>query len=194
MRTELVNAEDEDGLVDLESEDLGLDEGKRLSVNLDETLSGLENHREYVVRLRARSWYCVCTLQWATAVGDIVSLRSLHCSAIDCSYQSRSSSCRSIARSGWRPYWATVDVRAVSMGVVGFAVVRQAKLEMSTSKRISTADVASVRTSAPSVSAVSKTPQTDKLNATPNTSRFDVKLFYFLWECYTCTFVCHRGG
>jgi hypothetical protein len=101
---------------------------------------------------------CVCTLQWATAVGDIVSLHSLHCSAMGCSYQSRSSSCRSIARSGWRPYWATVDVRAVSMGVVGFAVVRQAKLEMSTSKRISTADVASVRTSAPSVSAVSKTP------------------------------------
>jgi hypothetical protein len=41
VRTELVNAEDEDGLVDLESQNLGLDKGKRLSVNLDETLSGL---------------------------------------------------------------------------------------------------------------------------------------------------------
>jgi hypothetical protein len=42
VRTELVNAENQDGLVDLESEDLRLDKGKRLSVNLDETLSGLE--------------------------------------------------------------------------------------------------------------------------------------------------------
>ena len=41
VRTELVNAEDQDGLVDLESEDFWLNEGKRLSVNLDETLSGL---------------------------------------------------------------------------------------------------------------------------------------------------------
>ena len=41
MRTELVNAEDQDGLVDLESQDLGLDEGKRLSVDLDEALAGL---------------------------------------------------------------------------------------------------------------------------------------------------------
>jgi hypothetical protein len=41
LRTELVEAEDQDGLVDLEAEDLGLDEGKRLSVDLDETLTGL---------------------------------------------------------------------------------------------------------------------------------------------------------
>jgi hypothetical protein len=66
VRTELVNAEDQDGLVDLESEDLGLDEGKRLSVNLDETLSGLEDYREYVVRFRARSWQ----LRMYLAVGD----------------------------------------------------------------------------------------------------------------------------
>jgi len=39
--SELVNTEDQDGLVNLESQDLGLDLGKRLSVNLDETLSGL---------------------------------------------------------------------------------------------------------------------------------------------------------
>lgn len=56
MRTELVNAEDQDGLVDLESQDLGLDQGKRLSVDLDQTLTGLESHREYSVRLRVRSW------------------------------------------------------------------------------------------------------------------------------------------
>jgi hypothetical protein len=43
VRTELVNAEDQDGLVDLESQDLGLDKGKRLSVDLDETLTGLES-------------------------------------------------------------------------------------------------------------------------------------------------------
>jgi hypothetical protein len=42
VRTELVNAEDQDGLVDLESQDLGLDKGKRLSVDLDETLTGLD--------------------------------------------------------------------------------------------------------------------------------------------------------
>lgn len=42
VRTELINAEDQDGLVDLESQDLGLDKGKRLSVDLDETLSGLQ--------------------------------------------------------------------------------------------------------------------------------------------------------
>lgn len=41
MRTELVKAEDQDGLVDLESKDLGLNEGKRLSVDLNEALSSL---------------------------------------------------------------------------------------------------------------------------------------------------------
>jgi hypothetical protein len=41
VRTELVNAEDQDWLVDLESEDFRLNQGKRLSVDLDETLSGL---------------------------------------------------------------------------------------------------------------------------------------------------------
>jgi hypothetical protein len=41
VRTELVEAEDEDGLVDLEAEDLGLDKGKGLSVDLDKTLTGL---------------------------------------------------------------------------------------------------------------------------------------------------------
>ena len=53
VRTELVNTEDQDGLVNLESQDLGLDEGKRLSVNLDETLSGLDIHSKYRVRFCA---------------------------------------------------------------------------------------------------------------------------------------------
>lgn len=74
MRTELVNAKDQDGLVDLESEGLRLDKGKRLSVDLDNALTGLTNYCEYIVRMRARSWHCVCTLQWATAVGEIVSI------------------------------------------------------------------------------------------------------------------------
>lgn len=39
--TELVNAEDQNGLVDLEAEDLWLDERERLAVDLDESLSGL---------------------------------------------------------------------------------------------------------------------------------------------------------
>ena len=47
VRTEFVNAEDQDGLVDLESQDLGLDKGKRLSVDLDEALASLIKHREY---------------------------------------------------------------------------------------------------------------------------------------------------
>jgi hypothetical protein len=42
-RTEFVNAEDQDGLVDLEAQDLGLDEGEWLSVDLDETFTGLNS-------------------------------------------------------------------------------------------------------------------------------------------------------
>jgi hypothetical protein len=38
---ELVEADDEERLVDLEAEDLGLDEGERAAVNLDETAAGL---------------------------------------------------------------------------------------------------------------------------------------------------------
>ena len=39
LRTELVETEDKDWLVDLEAEDLWLDECKRLSVNLDQALA-----------------------------------------------------------------------------------------------------------------------------------------------------------
>jgi hypothetical protein len=100
VRTELVNTEDQDRLVDLESQDLGLDQGKRLSVDLDKTLSGLYYQCEYIVRVRVRSWQWWCTLQWATAVGDFVSIFLRGMSGQWRSYQSRSSSCRSIARSG----------------------------------------------------------------------------------------------
>jgi len=41
QRTELVKAENEDRLVDLESEDLRLNERERTSVDLDKTLAGL---------------------------------------------------------------------------------------------------------------------------------------------------------
>ena len=41
LRTELVETKDQDGLVDLEAEDLRLDEGKRPAVNLDEALASL---------------------------------------------------------------------------------------------------------------------------------------------------------
>jgi len=40
-RTELVETEDKDWLVDLEAEDLWLNEGERASVDLDEALAGL---------------------------------------------------------------------------------------------------------------------------------------------------------
>jgi hypothetical protein len=38
---ELVEANNQEGFVNLESQDLGLDEVKRLSIDLDETLSSL---------------------------------------------------------------------------------------------------------------------------------------------------------
>lgn len=69
VRTELVKTEDQDGLVDLEAQDLGLDKGKRLSVDLDETLTSLLHDCYYIVSIaRARSLRRMRTLQWATAV------------------------------------------------------------------------------------------------------------------------------
>lgn len=68
VRTELVKAEDEDGLVDLEAQNLGLDKGKRLSVDLDETLTSLGVLRKYGVANARALVAVVCTLQWATAV------------------------------------------------------------------------------------------------------------------------------
>jgi hypothetical protein len=41
LRTEFIETEDEDWLVDFESKDFGLDKGQRLAVDLDETFSGL---------------------------------------------------------------------------------------------------------------------------------------------------------
>ena len=49
MRTELVKTKNEDGLVNLEAQNLGLDKGKRLSVDLDETLTSLFIIRQYTI-------------------------------------------------------------------------------------------------------------------------------------------------
>jgi len=65
VRTELVNTEDQDGLVDLESQDLGLDQGKRLSVDLDQTLSGLY----VIVSIRSIARAVVAVVVYL-AVGD----------------------------------------------------------------------------------------------------------------------------
>jgi hypothetical protein len=69
VRTELVKAEDQEGLVDLESQDLGLDQGKRLSVDLDEALTGLELSREYAA-LRSDARALVVGGGIYLAVGD----------------------------------------------------------------------------------------------------------------------------
>jgi hypothetical protein len=42
VHTELVHADDQDGLVDLESQRLGLDQVEGLAVDLDEAFTGLE--------------------------------------------------------------------------------------------------------------------------------------------------------
>lgn len=46
-RTELVKTEDQDGLVDLEAEDLGLYEVEGLSVDLNEALASLDISVQY---------------------------------------------------------------------------------------------------------------------------------------------------
>lgn len=100
VRTELVKTEDQDGLVDLEAQDLGLDKGKRLSVDLDETLTSLLHDCYYIVsNARARARYGGC---------------------VPCSgrQRSRSSSCRSIARIE-RPFWATVVSTCEVVGGAG---------------------------------------------------------------------------
>lgn len=82
MRTELVEAEDQDGLVDLEAKDLGLDKGKRLSVDLDETLTSLCVRRQYVVAIFACALAAAGrTLQWATAVA--VFFLPKHCTELE---------------------------------------------------------------------------------------------------------------
>ena len=67
---ELVKTDDQDGLVDLESQDLGLDEVEGLSVDLDESLSSLFPSCQYFLSHLRLVLYCriVRTLQWATAV------------------------------------------------------------------------------------------------------------------------------
>ena len=66
MRTELVNAEDQDGLVDLEAQELGLHERERLSVDFDESFAGLEHLYSVYCFSCIRSWHWRLYL----AVGD----------------------------------------------------------------------------------------------------------------------------
>jgi hypothetical protein len=96
-RTELVQTEEEDGLVDLEAQDSGLDEAQRLAVDLDEALAGLAVRdssgglllAEALDRLNGRH-FCGCltkrcvgrsirsrraSLGWSS-VGSIFALRS----------------------------------------------------------------------------------------------------------------------
>lgn len=102
--SEFVEADDQDGFVDLESQDLGLDEVERLSVDLDESLSCLYPSCQ-LPPFNSYS-YCIVvwnrTLQWATAVAVQISVSTPHSVANEiAAYQS--SSCRSIAHSVSRP-------------------------------------------------------------------------------------------
>lgn len=122
MRTELVNTEDQDGLVDLESQDLGLDEGKRLSVNLDETLSGLNNqskHRVQFSRVRSVGSACVpCSgrqlLVMMLAMCD--SFKTLHGAQGECHRTSRSLLLAEALHTLGGHFGRLWDVRAVSTG------------------------------------------------------------------------------
>ena len=109
MRTELVHADDQDGLVDLESQRLGLDEVEGLAVDLDKSFTGLYISAQYTVsRACGRGVGGVpCSgRQLFTRLATILTLRAAGAGKSG-AYQSRSSSCRSIARSG-KPCWATV--------------------------------------------------------------------------------------
>ncbi|KAH8643157.1 hypothetical protein IG631_00620 [Alternaria alternata] len=76
------------------------------------------------------SWHCVCTLQWATAVGDFVSL----CHSLDCVFGGGLSVPVAVF---FLPKHCTLweamlgdcgmCVRLVRVGVVGFAVVVEVK-------------------------------------------------------------------
>jgi hypothetical protein len=94
---ELVETNDQEGFVDLESQDLGLDEVERLSVDLNESLSCLFPPCQY-------STFSTCcrivrTLQWATAVAVQIFVNTSPL-IIDGNPAYQSSSCRSIAHSG----------------------------------------------------------------------------------------------
>ena len=94
---ELVEANDQEGFVDLESQDLGLDEVERLSVDLDQSLTSLISFLSVSYPLVHR--VIVRTLQWATAVAVqiFVSTSPL---VINGNPAYQSSSCRNIAHSG----------------------------------------------------------------------------------------------
>jgi hypothetical protein len=97
---ELVETNDQEGFVDLESQDLRLDEVEGLSVDLDDSFTSLLFHSvsffssAFIIDFRI-----VRTLQWATAVAvqNIVSISPFIIAIQMSSYLS--SSCRSIEHS-----------------------------------------------------------------------------------------------
>jgi len=67
---ELVETNNEEGFVDLESQDFGLDEVERLSVDLNKPFTGLVPYCQYTkfFSLPLSHLSTIRTLQWATAV------------------------------------------------------------------------------------------------------------------------------
>lgn len=73
---ESVETNDQEGLVDLESQDLRLNQVQRLSVDLDKSLSGLYLSHQYIYSSSPQCKHIVLvdgmrTLQWATAVASL---------------------------------------------------------------------------------------------------------------------------
>jgi hypothetical protein len=94
---ELVETDDQEGFVDLESQDLGLDEVERLSVDLDESLSCL------ISILSVSLPPSVCSYRSYLAVGDGGSYSKIVSTSLSSAIGNPaylSSSCRSIAHSG----------------------------------------------------------------------------------------------
>jgi hypothetical protein len=100
VRTELVHADDQDRLVDLESQRLGLDEVEGLAVNLDESFTGLCTSTQYAVsRALGRGIGGIpCSGRRLFIFFSIYVFPPRRRRGV--AYQSQSSSCRSIARSG----------------------------------------------------------------------------------------------
>jgi len=118
MRTELVHADDQDGLVDLESQRLGLDKVEGLAVDLDESFTGLYVSAQYTVSCACGrgSGGVPCSGRQLFNLLATISIIWRGGAEKSGAYQSRSSSCRSIARSG-KPCWTTVGcVRCEGVG------------------------------------------------------------------------------
>ena len=105
---ELVEADNQERLVDLESQDLGLDQAERLAVDLDQSFTSL-------FFFSSVSYPPVClavvhTLQWATAVAvhNSVSTEAPPSTSSITTYLSFS--CRSIGHSGLSMPWLRLAV------------------------------------------------------------------------------------